>query len=357
MPDVAGAVLIDTSTLTDLAPHDPDGPTRIDPTTVTAIEAMVLFEQVYLDGRTVETELYGLQWIDELDAGIQLVNRTREEVEATYSRGMTLADHLTRSPATAAFLSSRQVPDLAAELALRRYTPDTHTVWGDLSRFVSLGGSRQLGEFVGTLRAELHLEHPGGAIVLARLCYYLALQEELGLLVLLHPTKLYGGQPIQYGPAETILDRFDNTVRAAYQQRRRDWLGDANPLLPIPLLARYVMRESARRGWSLGRTISWLRTEPEVHQFRVGVSEMLALVEAEDHHAVDAILVELEQAALAWSRKLGSKPAARKVPLQVPIPLAPTFATSVDIPLPRFTNTPARRMLVLVDRLLSGAMP
>jgi hypothetical protein len=124
-------------------------------------------------------------------------------------------------------------------------------------------GGRQLSAFVQNLQDELDLENPGGAIMLARLCNYLV------------------------------------------------------PEVPIPLVARYVAAVASRRGWSLGRTISWLRTEPEVHRFREGMAVLLAAVESRDDVTVNAILAELDQAAHAWPPEAGSRPARRTVSLLV----------------------------------------
>ncbi|WP_250038275.1 hypothetical protein [Paractinoplanes maris] len=152
-----------------------------------------------------------------------------------------------------------------------------------------------------------------------------------------------------YGYARTIFDIFDERVRGAYLDRRQRWLGGAQPVLPVPALARYVCREAARRGWSLGRTIAWLRTQPEVKAFRKGMKGLAAHVGANDGARVDAVLAELERAAAEWSRQLGTRISPKHFSLQVALPFV---QPAVDLPLPLPAHTPAQRLLVLIDIMM-----
>jgi hypothetical protein len=166
--------------------------------------------------------------------------------------------------------------------------------------------------------------------------------------LLLHPTKGYDPE-ISHGYTERILDVFDQRVQGAYLQRRQEWLGESAHEVSLPLLTRYVVKVASDHGWSLGRTISWLRMQREVQLFREGMHELISRVEANDHAGVGEILSELDKAAETWAGQLGTKTNTRKLSLQVAIPI---ISPSVDISIPKFTRTPGQKLLVLIDHLL-----
>ncbi|WP_432979503.1 hypothetical protein [Dactylosporangium sp. CA-233914] len=340
------AILVDTSTLTELRLDDPERRPHLDHRGAAAVEALVLFDKVYLDGRTVNAELSAFQWQDELDHGFVMVNNSYDEVQTTYHRGMQLAAHIAATPPTADFLRTSTSP-IELERPLR-YTPDDQRLWSDLRGYVAHEMSRDTEIFIDRLMRDLDMDQPSGGIILARMCYYLALQEQLGSLLLLHPTKGYAAAS-SYGYASRILDVFDDRVRHAYQQRYEQWLGQPAQELSTPLLAGYVMRESDRRGWSVGRTISWLRTTAEVSQFRQGMAELMTRIDAQDHIGIDEVLSELERAAELWSAQIGAKLPRRTIALQ---PAIPFVSPTINIPAPDPIRTPGKKLLVLVERLL-----
>jgi hypothetical protein len=86
-----------------------------------------------------------------------------------------------------------------------------------------------------------------------------------------------------------------------------------------------------------------------VRLFREGMRELMKRVETDDHAGVGEILSELDEAAEAWTRKLGTKPNMRKLSLQVAIPF---LSPSLDVPVPTLTRSPAKKLLVLVERLI-----
>jgi len=346
MASVEQAILVDTSTLAELRLHDPERRPRLSQGGAAAVEALVLFEKIYLDSRTVNIDLPTFRWLDELDQGFVMTNNSYEEVQATYRRGMQMAAHITATPSTADFLQASSSP-IESELPFR-YGNDPQ-VWSDLRGYVAHEMSPDTAVFIDRLMSDLHMNQPSGGILLARTCYYLALQEQLGSLLLLHPTKGYAATS-SYGQASRILDIFDNRVRNAYKQRYEQWLGQPAQELSTPLMAGYVMRESDRRGWSAGRTISWLRTTAEVSQFRQGMAELMTRVDAQDHVGIDEVLSELERAAELWSAQIGANLPRRTVALQ---PAIPFVSPTINMPVPELKPTPGKKLLVLVDRLLS----
>lgn len=113
------AILVDTSTLTALRLHDPERLPHLDHSGASAVEALVLFDKVYLDGRTVDAELPSFQLlVDELDHGFVMVNNSYDEVQATYHRGMQLSEHIAAAPPTADFLRTSFSP-IELEVRLR----------------------------------------------------------------------------------------------------------------------------------------------------------------------------------------------------------------------------------------------
>jgi hypothetical protein len=187
-------------------------------------------------------------------------------------------------------------------------------------------------------------------ISLIRHFYYLALQERTGGALLLHPEKSFRGDAPRYGYADQILGAFDRKVRKAYEHRRRAWLGDTPRHLPLPPLTRFVLQEAQRRSWNLGRTITWLREQPEVHSFRRGLRMLDDLIEAGDDPGVDAVLHELETAADRWAEKTGmpTRP-VKRLSLQVALPFV---QPAIEVPVPMPARSSAQRMLVLIARIL-----
>ncbi|GAA4264354.1 hypothetical protein [Dactylosporangium darangshiense] len=180
-------ILVDTSTLAELHLHDPKRRPRLDHREAVAVEALVLFDKVYVDGRTANVELPSFRWLDELDDGFVMVNNSYDEVQTTYRRGMNLAAHLAAAPPTADFLRASAAPiKLAGRL---RYTTDDRLLRSDLHGYVAHEMPPDAAVFSDLLMRDLQTDQPTGGIVIARMCYYLALQEQLGSLLLLHPTK------------------------------------------------------------------------------------------------------------------------------------------------------------------------
>jgi len=196
---------------------------------------------------------------------------------------------------------------------------------------------------------------------LVRLFYYLALQERVGGTLLLHESRAFFGRPgahsraapPQYSMlASQIFGVFNDQVQGSYLERRKRWLGSesADVNVSFPLLAGFVQSESESKGWSIGRTISWLRDQHEVHLFRRGLRDLLKHLEAHNNLAVNAILEELDRACVQWCEKLDTPVRPTwKFSLQVALPfLSP--ATDIAVPMP--ARTPAQKMLVLIGWVL-----
>jgi len=360
------SVLIDTSTLLNLRLDSFKFPSEWRRTDTGAVEALVLFDHVLLDAPSVgdpaesplalrrdsrpwmaRRRLHEFLSMEDLGDSVRYVNRDPAEVKEVYRRALTLVEGIDWSPDTADLLGFHVDQDHAIEVGVEVFPSSD---WSEVAR--QLGDDDLLRQIVSVFDDKMDRMLPlraGGLLMLIRLFYYLATQERLGgPSLLLHASKSIS-QPGDYGYARTILDIFDERVRGAYLDRKQRWLGGHEAALPVPALARYVCREAQRRGWSLGRTIAWLRTRPEVNAFRKGMKELAARVGANDDAKIDAVLSELESAAVEWSKQLGAKIHQKKFSLQVALPFVqPTF----DLPLPLPAHTPAQRLLVLIDIMM-----
>jgi hypothetical protein len=191
-----------------------------------------------------------------------------------------------------------------------------------------------------------------GFVTLSRLFYYLALQERTGtefLMLDLLKSYMHTAEVPRYGYSQSILDIFDTEVRQKYLEHERRWLGGPAKKIEVPLLADSVIQTSERKGWSLGRTISWMREWHEVELYRAGMRELVDRVDAGDHAGIDRIIGELQKGIDSWGKRLGSRIRSKSIGLTVALPL---LQPTIDVPLPNLPRRPGSKMLVLIDRLL-----
>lgn len=344
------AVLVDTSTLIALN-RWPESlrPRLADFDWTGVIEALVLFDRVILDGPSVQRNQDMLGWLPDMDDGTRIESLRKDEVGALYLRAATLFQQLD-------WKKIRLQPG-GSQLAAQEFTlpMELHsvTLWSEVEAHLSEEQSWEVADAFGRpMRKALQTRFDSGPTIgLIRHFYYLALQERTGGALLLHPEKTFSGQAPRYGYAEQILGAFDRKVRKAYEDRRRAWLGDTPRHLPLPPLTRFVLQEAHQRSWNLGRTISWMREQPEVRSFRRGMRMLDDLVAAGDDQGVDAVLHELEAAAGTWAEKLGTRGGpAKRLSLQVALPFV---QPAVDVSVPMPARSSAQRMLVLIARILA----
>jgi hypothetical protein len=353
------SVLVDTSTLVRV--NGSDSPWWVpDPRDPAwdfvrhgGIEALVLFDRVVLDGVSVHNcypEMHWLEFFDDRD--IRILD-TEPDEERLYERAALLFRSVDWSPRLVAPLIERRRNTNAATVEIGAGTISMPSLRDVLAPLWKVGGET-IEAFLRPFRKlEETFEPVAGnplAPVLAtvvRLFYYLALQELTGGVLLIHPDKNLGltGTP-EYGPANSLMRAFDSRVRTAYDERCRRWLGRAVTGIEAPALGRLAVAECHRRGWNLGRTVGWLRQQPEVRAFRTGVRQLDTLLDREDHAGVDGVLAELQDAADACSRRLGAPVRPRgRFSLQASIPF---LQPAVEIPVPLPAHSPAQRMLGLM---------
>ncbi|MEU4243477.1 hypothetical protein [Actinoplanes sp. NPDC026619] len=362
-------VLVDTSTLLEVSAFGHVSSARLSG----AVEALVLFETIVLDGPSVDMRAPDLRWLEELDRD-EIVSEPldRTAVQDMYRRAVAMFEAIPWSNGLADRFQShlhRVRETLGGPSELTRYTPvmteRPPPALGVVQHLCGHGIDQPVAEVFTR-----PFEHPGAGVQesprldpallaeglanLLRLFYYLALQERTGALLLIHPAKDFGfgiaGDPQEnlrwdhFG--SNLIAAFDAEVQAAYARRYSRWLGSAPRSMPAPPLTRLVFAQARDKGWSIGRSIMWLRSQPEVRKFRQGLRSLQLLVDAGDKVGVDDVLSELQTAADALSTRLSADVRRRsRFALQASLPLLqPT--KEIAIPLPG--RSPAQKMLGLM---------
>lgn len=373
---ILDTIIVDTSTL--IALEDGRLPAH------GAVESLVLFEEVVLDGPTIKQNQDRLGWLLDINSGVRVYDLSYEERAKLYIRAAMgfLQIEWTPVPGT----PGSQCPE-CLPFAKK---PGDPSIWNIYSQGIvktlsdgdpeitleyvnggyythSVTWSQVLSSFQmseSTLLADVLNRVPHGNEINGRLSclmletlryfYYLAFQEQLKCSLLLHPRKVLFGKPASQpdlAHARRILEVFDKQVQSAYAERTVKWLGDEPRTLHLPLVTRFVTMEAERRGWSLGRTISWLRDQREVKSFREGIRKLDEIIASGDKPAIDTVLHDLEVASIKWSERIGAPTRKTgKVSLQVAIPFV-SPAWDILVPLPR--RTPAEKMLTLIGWLLN----
>jgi len=313
------------------------------------IDALVLYDKVLLDGPSVERNMHSLDWLLDIDDGIEIVELDSAEVSALYRSADEVVAHVQPNPRNVDFMRVHMPHGLGAEVG-QRFAPSTY--WEDLERDLDSADLRRLQEIFADAFGE-HVPFAGAPfIVLARLCYYLALQQSTASSLLLDPLKAFETPQFSHGDtARSILDLFDSEVRTAFEERQAKWLGGQRRDLKLPLLSRFIVETAREKGWSSGRAITEMRQSREVQLFRSGLAEMQQAVDTNDVKALDAIFEELDAAASAWTRRIGAPPSQRQLAITVTTPLI-SVGKELSVPRLRRRST-GEKLLVLVDRLLS----
>ena len=312
------------------------------------LESLTLFDEVLLDGPSIERNFGALQWIRDIESGVEVIDIAKSEVSAIYSRAILATERISPSPANTDFMRIHMPLHLGLELGYR-FFPSTY--WEHLRRIVNAPDLVALQEALEAAFGE-YVPFSGAAFVaIARLLYYLELQPILGADLLLDPTKSYEhGQPSYALVARSILDVFDQEVRHEFEARKAKWFGRIEPSLSLPLLSNYLVSEAEARGWTLGQMITHVRESREVELFRRGLTDVVAVLRAGDAKALDDVMSALQAAAEVWRHRLGAPPVVRKMEVTLAPPLI-EVATSVPVPRLR-RRTSAERLLVLIDKLL-----
>lgn len=187
-------------------------------------------------------------------------------------------------------------------------------------------------------------------LFLLRTLYYYQLQQECGVDLIVHPIR---GAYFQNKPriGANILGIFDQTVRREFEARKSEWLGLHNAHLELPLLTSYVLGKCDR--WTdLLDVIEEIRSGDAAVNFRKGLRSLTAAIEDSDNKTIDDILMDLKSAKERWAQTLNAEGPRRKVQISVPY-----IGVSTDIEVPQFRlrKRDGEKMLVFIHTLLSEA--
>lgn len=349
----AKPLLIDTTSLlrADLdrfQVRDPDSHS------LNVFQSLILFEKIILDGPSIERNSERLQWMADIDEGIEILHVTEAEQTALYRSTEILARQMHSTPGQVDFLRIHMPYELSYEVEDEGfYFPSTD--WDDLKHEMTSEDLRRLQRVFDEALGP-NVPYSGAAFVaLARTLYYLCLQESVQSSLMLDPLKaLEIAPPTNRESATRIIDMFDNEVGDAFRERKRRWLGTEPRKLHPPLLSRYIQNEAERRGWSIGRVIVWMRNSREVALFRKGLSDLQDALDRNDAIALDAIFADLDAAAAAWSKQLGVSYKGRSdITVSVTLPFV---GIAKAPPLPRLSKrSTSSKLLIFIDQLLAAA--
>jgi hypothetical protein len=359
MDDAIAPLLIDTATLLRLQlhrwTHGPDNDDR----TSSIIESLVLFDRIILDAPSIAYNQYDLDWTAELSEGVELATLDEAQNAALDRRVAGMFESLAGAEP---FVGGerRDMLDLLPVNELGGDEMPSFPWWAvlrEIHRYPDAGPV--LSEIQNRAVDNFRHDRPRGSYnereltliaTLIRLFHYLTLQEMFGAHLLLDRQKSLVRDVPRYGYTASILENFETEVRAKYEERRRRWLGESAPGLPVPALSRYITTVAETRGWSLGRAVTWLRDQPQVKSYRSGMAELVRRLQAGDAAGADEIFVDLDEAAARWAVQLGAKPERRRLPVTIALPIV---ETALPLPLPKFRRTPAEKLLILIDVLMS----
>ena len=345
-------LLVDTSSLLRAQLDRFDGPLVNNSHAYTVIESLILFDHILLDGPSVERNSASLQWLSDIDDGIEILDISAGEQTALYRSAEVLARQMCPSPAAWHFMGGHIPRELACEIAPE--WAQTSTNWYDLKRSMKSEDLRRLQEVFEQVLGPAAPHSSGAFAALTRALYYLCLQESVRSSLLLDPLKRLEADSLDTpGPAGHVLDFFDQEVGEAFRERKRKWLGDQPRKFRLPLLANFVSNEARRRGWSIGRIIVWMRQSREVELFRDGLNELQDALDDNDAASLDAVFSGLDAAAAAWSKRLGAGYRHSDVSVSVSLPFV---GIAKNLPLPRLARrSTSDKLLVFIRQLLAGA--
>jgi hypothetical protein len=314
-----------------------------------AIEALVLYDDVYLDAPSVKRNIDALP---ELHAYIEDCKLVAEKsgIESLVYQSI-LADcvpHIGGKGGDFEDLLQMHTADwMVREVGIRDWYPSAE--WRDIE--AELTADAKLAAAGIRERIASKIPYSSAAVLqLLRTLYYDRLQQIYGVDLVLHPLK--AALRIQDKRSGlNILDMFDKSVRKAFLERKREWLGRDDLRADIPMLTSFVLNKC--KTWNdLPKVIRDVRASKSAVGFRRGLDELLQAVARHDNQTVDAILVALAKSAESWSKKLKVDRPTKKISVSIPIV---GISTKFAVPDKHIGKTPGSALLVFLHAVVSGA--
>lgn len=319
----------------------------------TAIEALVLYDSVLLDGHAWEKNLETLPELTHFSRFCQSIPISPEKERQIY-------DSLTRNFVSRLEATIENYEGLCTLDAVRSIFLETGIRFPVGGGFNSFGWEDlENGLSEGPAKAIRSLKHRFGqysqdasaaCLLLLRTLYYHELQREYGTDLILHPLR---GVYFQSKPriGANILGMFDQTIRREFEARKCEWLGLHNPNIELPLLTSYVLRKCDT--WAnLLDVIDEIRSQEAAVDFRNGLRTLRLAIDHSDNKTIDEILKDLKSAQDNWAKNLNAEGPKRKLHISVPY-----IGISTDIEVSRFRvrKRAGEKMLVFIHTLLSEA--
>lgn len=319
----------------------------------TAIEALVLYDSVLLDGHAWETNLEKIPELAEFSRLCQPIPISPEKERQIY-------ESLTSNFVNRLVASIDNYDGLCTLDTVRSILLETGIrfplgggfgsfTWDELENGLSEGPATAIRSLKH--RFGLYSQDASAAcLLLLRTLYYHELQSHLGSDLILHPIR---GVYFQSKPriGANILGIFDQTIRSEFEARKREWLGQHNPNIELPLLTSYVFSKCDT--WkNLSNVIEEVRSQDAAVDFRNGLRTLRTAIDHSDNKIIDEILRDLKSANEKWAKNLNAEGPKRKLHISVPY-----IGISTDIEVPKFRvrKRPGEKMLVFIHTLLCEA--
>jgi len=351
--EVAG-VIVDTSTLIGLSlaaqeqavpPRDTVALWHYHGDIDGGINAIVLYEDILVDQASVDRNLGDLPMLEAFAAFASHISGSPEAsvysaIEAKY------LGQVQGSRKSTQLFGMHTDASTAREVGVARRYPSA--TWRDIER--ELGpGAKQLARGLREKLAPFVPSSGAACALLLRTLYYDELQRRSQTDLILHPAKAIFRDPTP-GEGSSVLDVFDERVRKAFSERKRDWLGRDELSVEVPLLSEYVLGQC--KAWTdLPKVLADLRHTKQAREFRRGIEALCSALKARDNVTVDKILGQLEAQCQQWEVQLGILRRTKKIRLSVPLI---GVSTEVDIPDNTLSKSAADKIIGFVHLLLSA---
>jgi len=357
----------------------------------TAVEALVLYDGVYLDGPSLDRNCRSDSSLTKLvtECGDFLIplDLTCSEEDAVYRRIVdnylgVFTSHCQQGGDFLGMLPETVFSDLRCRQVAPCSAPPAYVVnlagyaevaFNEIRKLLSqpprLGTDgaesdsfeAHANEPSGGPSRRLHSPRPRGgdsillsgevdylAVAVLRALYYYQLQHDRSLDLILHPLRSTFVET--RSPASNIIHFFDESVRASFYERKNRWFGSSDLLWHVPMLTTYVMRRCGGPGpQRLGEVIGEVRDSKEARYFRQGIEAIEGAVTDRDNERLDRILTDLERAGKDWSRSLSVEGTKRTISVTLPIV---NLGSQLQVPDLKLHRSPSEKMLVFVHQLL-----
>ena len=314
-----------------------------------AIEAFILYDEIYLDAPSVRRNTDKLPELQNYSSFCQLVGEEEEAENKIYQA--ILRDYVPHIHVeTEQFVNVYRMHTedwMCREMGISRIFPSAgwrniESKLTDDAKQVAKSMREQIGKYT---------PNSGAALVqLIRMMYYDYLQQIYHLDLILHPLKAnFRKEEIRSGL--NILDMFDDSVRKAFYERKQKWLGNKDLSVNIPILTSFILNKCKDKS-DLPKIIQEVRESKSATAFRHGLNELLTAASEHNNQEVDEVLAQLQEAVSQWNTKLGTSTPTKKIRVSVPFV---GISTELEIPYKKLGKSTGDRLLVFVHEILAGA--